>query len=209
MHPGEDVDLASDGATLKIARRTVDTINAINDYSPTNGLCMAWPPAARVVNSTATLLENFDTALAHTMMPNFIPFIDNRPTGGSGCNIENSGATVAVNDLLASVHGHGTNASLRLFAGGWPAGEAVSFRDVRIRGAFTVSAAATGQAGDVAKLTGAVSVDSIAGNPLTFAWPAAAKPSVKEAGGAAVAVAAAGEGAWRFETKPGQQYSIA
>ena len=81
--------------------------------------------------------------------------------------------------------------------------------DVRVRGAFTVSAAATGQAGDVAKLTGAVSVSSIAGNPLTFAWSAAAKPSVKDAGGAAVAVAAAGEGVWRFETKPGQQYSIA
>lgn len=73
MHPGEDIDLASDAVTLETARRTTDVINAINDWSPTNGLCMAWPPAARVVNSTRMLLHNFDTALAHTMMPNFIP----------------------------------------------------------------------------------------------------------------------------------------
>lgn len=35
---------------------------------------MAWPPAARIVNSSRTLLQNFDTALQHTMMPNFIPY---------------------------------------------------------------------------------------------------------------------------------------
>jgi hypothetical protein len=38
MHPGEDIDLASDAATLETARRTTDVINAINDWSPTNGL---------------------------------------------------------------------------------------------------------------------------------------------------------------------------
>eukprot|EP01052_Picozoa_sp_SAG31_P001661 SAG31_NODE_56_length_29726_cov_41.443312_11_plen_386_part_00 len=70
MHPGEDVDLASDESTLKIARRTIRQINAINDYSPTNGLCMAWPPSARVVQNATELLVHFDTALRHTMMPN-------------------------------------------------------------------------------------------------------------------------------------------
>jgi len=71
---GEDVDLASDATTLKIARRTTAVINEINDYSPTNGLCMAWPPSARVVNSTTMLLGKFDQALQDTMMPNFIPY---------------------------------------------------------------------------------------------------------------------------------------
>ena len=110
MHPGEDLDLASSASMLAIARRTISVVNGINDYSPTNGLCMAWPASARVVHSTAELLQHFDLALSHTMMNNFIPFINNRPSGGSGCNIENSGATVAINDLLASVHGHGDQA---------------------------------------------------------------------------------------------------
>ena len=68
------MDLASDATTLKIARRTTAVINEINDYSPTNGLCMAWPPSARVVNSTTMLLGKFDQALQDTMMPNFIPY---------------------------------------------------------------------------------------------------------------------------------------
>ena len=128
------MDLASDATILAIARSTTSVVNAINDYSPTNGLCMAWPSSARVVKSTSQLLGHFDTALNHTIMNNFIPFIENRPTGGSGCNIENSGATVAVNDLLASVHGHGTHATLRLFPGGWPVDQVVSFRNIRVRG---------------------------------------------------------------------------
>ena len=102
MHPGEDVDLESEGGLLAIARQTVASINTINDYSPTNGICMAWPPAARVVANTSTLFAAFDQALRDTMQPNFIPFILNRPTGGSGCNMENSGATVAVNDVLVT-----------------------------------------------------------------------------------------------------------
>jgi hypothetical protein len=51
IHPGEDVDLASDATTLAIARSTTSVVNAINDYSPTNGLCMAWPASARVVSA--------------------------------------------------------------------------------------------------------------------------------------------------------------
>ena len=212
MHPGEDVDLSSDAGTLKIARRTTDVINAINDYSPTNGLCMAWPPAARVVNSTGTaaLLHHFDTALQHTMMPNFIPFINNRPTGGSGCNIENSGATVAINDLLASVHGHGKNSTLRMFSGGWPAGQAVSFEKIRVRGAFTVGASASGIAGGKVKLTGPVTVASLAGNSLRFLWPAeGAAPVVKEVGGGPVAAAEVGADTWQIHTTVGTSYSIA
>ena len=144
-------------------------------------------------------------------MENFIPFIDNRPTGGSGCNVENSGATVAVNDLLASVHGHGAAASLRLFPGGWPAGQRVSFRDIRVRGAFTVSATAIGAPGNTAELTAAVSVVSLAGNALTVHWPwSAAAPKVTSAG-AAVPVepaGSAGAGAWRFETGEGRTYEL-
>jgi hypothetical protein len=48
--------------------------------------------------------------------------------------MEQAGATVAINDLLVSVHGHGENASMVLFPGGWPAGEAVSFERIRVKG---------------------------------------------------------------------------
>ena len=168
---------------------------------------MAWPASARVVQSTAQLLSHFDTALNHTIMPNFIPFIDNRPTGGSGCNIENAGATVAVNDLLASVHGHGSNAALRLFAGGWPAGQQVSFQNIRVRGAFTVSAAATGHANDKVTLSGDVKITSLAGNQLTLQWPVAnAKPTVKTPSG--VHMVAVAENTWRFNTSIGQTYTL-
>jgi hypothetical protein len=49
-----------------------------------------------------------------------------------GDAIENVGASVAINDLLATVHGHmNIMSALVLFAGGWPKGQAVSFRQVR------------------------------------------------------------------------------
>ena len=64
-----------------------------------------------------------------------------------------------------------------LFPGGWPAGETVRFERIRIKGAFTVSATATG-AGDKAdgsaprpvKLTSPVRIASLAGQNLTVAW---------------------------------------
>jgi hypothetical protein len=163
---------------------------------------------ARQVNSTPGLLRHFDTALNHTMMNNFIPFIDNRPTGGSGCNIENSGATVAVNDLLASVHGHGAHATLRLFPGGWPADQAVSFRNIRVKGAFTVSAAAVGRAGGQVALSGDVSITSIGGAPLTIRWPVTGHtPIVKSPAGVRM-ITQVSPGVWRFNTTSETTYTI-
>ena len=208
MHPGEDIDLESDDGILAIARQTVNDINEMNDYSPTNGLCMAWPPSARVVQSTERLLTKFTKALNDTMMPNFIPYIENRPTGGSGCNIENAGATVAVNDLLASVHGHGANASLRILPGGWPVGQPISFQHVRVRGAFTVSASGVGT-GSSYILSSPVHVESLGGNPLVFNWPFTPPPMVQElSSGSSVPTKAAGQQRYRFETKTGSAYAI-
>ena len=81
-----------------------------------------------------------------------------------------------------------------LFPGGWPAGETVRFERIRIKGAFTVSATATG-AGDKAdgsaplpvKLTSPVRIASLAGQNLTVAWWVGAAPTVKVEGGASVA----------------------
>ena len=148
---------------------------------------MAWAPSARVVNSTAWLLPKFRGGWGHVAQPNGFPSIS------MGDALENTGASVAINDLLASVHGHGNASALVLFPGGWPVGEAVSFRRIRVRGAFTVSAAATGTGERMTDVhfTTPVTVDSLAGKSLTLAWPRAkAAPTVKTAGGAAVSVLA-------------------
>jgi len=109
---------------------------------------------------------------------------------------------------MASIHGHGANATLRIFPGGWPVGQLVSFQDVRVRGAFTVSASGVGEAGDTVKLTGAVNVTSLAGKTLVFLWPGA-KPSVTETpGGGAVALKALAANTWAFDTGAGKTYGI-
>ena len=110
-----------------------------------------------------------------------------------------------------------------LFPGGWPAGETVRFERIRIKGAFTVSATATG-AGDKAdgsaplpvKLTSPVRIASLAGQNLTVAWWAGAAPTVKVEGGASVAVepascgvaATLGRPCYRFATAVGESYTL-
>ena len=110
-----------------------------------------------------------------------------------------------------------------LFPGGWPAGETVRFERIRTKGAFTVSATATG-AGDKAdgsaplpvKLTSPVRIASLAGQNLTVAWWAGAAPTVKVEGGASVAVepascgvaATLGRPCYRFATAVGESYTL-
>ena len=70
MHPGEDVDLASDRALLEVGRRTAAVVNEINLYYPTNSIAMAWPPSSRVVNSSTWLLSKFSGAIRKILLPN-------------------------------------------------------------------------------------------------------------------------------------------
>ena len=70
MHPGEDVDLASDSALLEVGRRTAAVVNEINLYYPTNSIAMAWPPSSRVVNSSTWLLSKFSGAIRKILLPN-------------------------------------------------------------------------------------------------------------------------------------------
>ena len=194
VHPSEDVDLTAAPATLGIARRTIAEVNELTSWSPTNGLCLAWPPASRVVTASGTpqLLERFETAVNLTMMPNFVPFIWNRPGSGSGCTTEQAGATKAINDLLASVHGHAENSSIRLFPGGWLSGERVSFQTLRLRGAFLLSASAEGVAGGGPPHLLSCEVTSLTGMLLRLHWPRPKPPLVTLSGsgsGSAVAIA--------------------
>lgn len=163
IHPGEDISLGSDPTLVEAARNTVDAINELNWWSPTNGLCMAWPPAARVSNNASVTLDNFVAALNATLQPNLWPWIENRPTGGWGCPTEQAGATLAVNDLLMQSH----EGFVRLFPAGWPEGESASFTTLRAEGAFLVSAGTTG--GGVPTVP--VSITSLVGGNCSVGLP--------------------------------------
>jgi hypothetical protein len=172
MHPGEEIDLDSSPDLIKIGANTVDYVNSFNSWSPTNGMCLAWPPASRVVQSATNLLSNFQKAVGEVLMPNFLPYINNRPDAGLGCNMENSGANVAINDLLVSRHGHGETAALRFFPGGWPQDQPVSFQNILTKGAFRVSASANGLGdGKPVYYTEPITITSVVGNPCVFQNP--------------------------------------
>ena len=130
MHPAGQVGLTAPPDLLRVARDTVDAINAVNKWHPTNGLCMAWPPATRVANSSraAALLDHFEAALSATLQRNLYPSL-----GGGG--IEQVGGTLAVNELmLQSFEGF-----LRFFPA-WPPGERGGFRSLRALGGVLVDA---------------------------------------------------------------------
>ena len=100
IHPTGQISLSSDRKTLLLARNTVWMLNTLTDWRPGNGLCLAWPPAARLADkhdpypfATSVLLDNFEAALHVTMNANFWPDL-------AGGGLEQVGATHAVNELL-------------------------------------------------------------------------------------------------------------
>eukprot|EP00041_Stephanoeca_diplocostata_P026806 m.729241 g.729241 ORF g.729241 m.729241 type:complete len:1225 (+) comp23048_c0_seq4:158-3832(+) len=207
IHPTGQVSLSSDQATLALARRTVWMLNNHSAWRPTNGLCLAWPSAARLTDKhdpypfpPGVLLEHFEAALNSTMQPNFWPSM-------SGGGLEQVGATQALNELLLqSFEGF-----LRFFPG-WPLGESASFTALRTVGAHLVNASvdATGAVHDVA-------ITSTAGAPVLLLNPfARASPlTVVDIGtGRTVAVNAVtvphnGSVLWTFNTTTGSSYSVA
>ena len=80
IHPGDAISLGDDPKLLQAARDTVEAVNKVNWWSPTNGLCMAWPPASRVSNDAEATLSQFDKALDSTLQPNLWPWLNNRPS---------------------------------------------------------------------------------------------------------------------------------
>jgi hypothetical protein len=200
IHPTGQVSLSSDNATKKIARRTVWMINSHSDWHPVNGICLAWPSAARMADkhdnwpfSTDQLLLKFENALNKTMQPNFWPSM-----GGGG--LEQVGATQALNELLLqSFEGF-----LRFFPG-WPLGEPASFVDLRTRGAFLVSAKV-----NAAGTTSGIVVKSLAGATCTVLNPFAPNALAvrDQAAGAAVPVRAVGGGRFAFNTTQGGVYAV-
>ena len=167
IYPGEEVGPDSPPALQQIAADTVLAVNAFNAWSPTNGMCMAWPPATRVVRNASLLLAEFTAAVRLTRQSNGFPNIVNHPTAGSGCPLENAGATLAVNELLLM----SANFTLRFFPNGWPTGQPAAFQSLRAKGGFLVSARAQGGA-----ILGNVTIESLAGATCVFVPPAAQGP---------------------------------
>jgi hypothetical protein len=182
---------------LQIARDTVGIVNSINQWSPTNGLCMAWPPEARVTANATEAMHHFTHGLNRTMMPNLWPNIR------GGCNMEQSGATAAVNDLLLASH----EGFIRLFPAAWAPGQSGSFKTLRAEGAFLVSAATSGGS-DVH----GVRILSLAGQHLRIFNPfVSQKMSVcvrDAASGIPVASTDEGKGVVGFATDKGSSYLI-
>lgn len=163
IFPGEELGPDSDPSTLAIARRTVEGVNHINDWSPTNGMCMAWPPATRVLLHNASwLLNRFEYAVNLTVRPNFFPDINNHPNAGSGCPFENAGSLLAINELMLMSH----NFTLRFFPAGWPSGQPSTFTNLRAKGAFLVSGTAVG-----GEFVGSIRIVSEAGLDCVFVAP--------------------------------------
>jgi hypothetical protein len=199
IHPASTITLDSDPTTLQLARQTVWGQNFMSRWSPVNGLCLAWPSAAKIVDGgapptsefgTSTLLDAFEQALNRTMQPNLWPSMN-------GGGVEQVGATQACNDLfLQSVGG-----SLRFFPG-WEPGAAVSFDRLRTIGAFLVSATRDASGG-----VHGVSIVSEVGGRCSIRTTTT--PTVMCQGtGTAVAVSCK-SGNCAFDTNPGTTYTIA
>ena len=198
MHPTNLVNLDSPEATLKLARQTVWGQNYMSKWAPVNGLCLAWPSAAKLVDGaaepssefgTTTLLDEMERALNHTMQPNLWPSMN-------GGGVEQVGATQAINDLLCQ----SVNGKIHLFPG-WEPGASVSFSKIRTPGAFLVSASRS----STGKVSG-VSILSEVGGGCKLAG--SKKPSVKSAGVAVPVACDAAERYCSFESTANTTYKV-
>ena len=136
LHPANDISLSSDPDDVATGCNTVFSVANVSKWHPLNGLCMAWPPATRCAGTSLAkkVLDGWEGALMATMNNNFYPDL-----GGGG--IEQAGATEAINSaLLQSQEGF-----IRLFPM-MPLDETASFKNLRARGAFLVSASWNGTA---------------------------------------------------------------
>jgi alpha-L-fucosidase 2 len=200
MHPTNLVNLDSPEATLQLARQTVWGQNTMSKWAPVNGLCLAWPAAAKLVDGAAdpssefgmtTLLDAMESALNRTMQPNLWPSMN-------GGGVEQVGATQAVNDLLCQ----SVNGKIHLFPG-WELGSNVSFRNIRTPGAFLVTASRSesGTVSGVRILSEVGGVCKLATESKPTVWTAA--------GGVAVAVVCDSvEHYCSFKTNPQATYKI-
>lgn len=207
MHPTGQVSLGSDNQTKVIARNTIWLVNNHSHWHGVNGICLSWPPAARMMDKhdpypfgPAILLDTFEAALKATMQPNFWPSM-----GGGG--LEQVGATQAINELMLQSFepadkGSPSDGTFLRFFPGWPIGETASFRSLRTQGGFLVDASVD-SSGDVS----GVVVTSTIGGSCTFLGFSEHPPAVRSRG-KEVSLVTLGQGLYKFATAAGQRYGI-
>lgn len=193
VYPGRVVTRRSQDVELMQAfNRTAWALGNKSEWRPQNGLCSAWPAAARLCDNgdcSASLLEAFEGALLKTMNPNFWPSL-----GGGG--LEQMGAVDAIINLLADV-----DSETAEFLPAWDATRPAKVRGLRSRGGFKLSF-------DAPLVD--VNVTSTVGGDFSFYPPFEGPKVVDEtAGGAPVRVGPGeAEGSLVFSTEAGHVYGI-
>jgi len=173
---------------LETARNTIWAVNADNSWHPNNGFCLAWPPAGRIVSRQdgQKMLDAASAAIRTVAYPNYWPDL-----GG--------GANEALHSMLMQSH----ESCIRVFPG-WPAKGSASFRALRARGGFLVTANQTaGTVGDVTVL-------SEVGRTLSFCLPPGWAAARVTCGGRAVTptLTNATFGRYRVPTKVGEECTL-
>ena len=159
IHPAAAITRHSTPELMQTARETVEQINTLNHWIPENGLCMGWPAAGVVSDNASATSAHMDQVCRTDLSSNFVPQIH------GGCVSEQAGATQGINDLLFQSYDN----ILSLYpAGGIGDRGDSSFRTLRARGAFLVSAAWDGARGGVAD---GVEILSEAGNECVLERP--------------------------------------
>jgi hypothetical protein len=126
IYPAGLIGLDSPPALLAVARNTVEVMGRWRD---TNGMNSFYPAAVRVGYSPETILRELRAMIEAIGLPN--GFIRDNPHGIENCSI----VPATVNEMLCMGH----QGVLRLFAA-WPKDRNAKFRDLRVPGAFLVSA---------------------------------------------------------------------
>lgn len=116
--------MEEESGLFDIAQRTAEFLNKATGFSPGNGFCLSWPPAAILATdgeSGGKLLHSFSKAYKSREKPNGWPDL-----GGGG--LEQMGAIEALHALMLRVDHRGV---LSVFPA-WPRGStAVSFTRLR------------------------------------------------------------------------------
>jgi alpha-L-fucosidase 2 len=197
IHPAAQITRRSASAELlRTAQNTVEQINTMNKWVPSNGLCMAWPAASMVTDNASRTTSLMQQALERVMSPNFVPQIP------SGCVAEQAGATQAINDLLMSSY----DGVIELFPAGWVDGTNASFSTLRARGAFLISASWSR-----GRVLDGVTLLSEGGSEVAMVNPFGGEmlPMVTDVGSrGAVSVRRRSGNVFSFATQKGNSYNI-
>jgi hypothetical protein len=193
VYPGRAVTRSSaDRTMLDAFNRTAWELGSKAQWKPQNGLCSAWPAAARLCDNTFcgdSLMRAFETALTTVMFPNFWPSL-----GGGG--LEQMGAVDAIVSMLVDTE----SPALRFFPA-WNTSNYASLSRVRTVHGHAVNASTALQR---------IGVESFRGEPFAFFNPFSHSPAVlDETTGKAVPLSAGpSNGSLSFPTAAGHSYSI-